>query len=327
MMSSSASSAIAPTPTDAGQSSRADLSLWERLSFGTVRWAMAAVLACLGLTTVYRLGRMFGTLEWLIDYKRRRRFAARMQRVYPEGVSRRRIRRTCREFFMHSRCDKLFFLILDCLPRERAISLFSIERRELLDKALAGGGGVYIAMAHHGPHHVASTLMCLLGYKVAGVREGKESGLRRYVQQRYRLRFPEFAHMRTFFAGTYPRNIYRCLQEGYVLGSAMDVARPHAPNQRMEIVTIFGEQRRFLSGPLRIAIRSKVTVLPGFALPQGNFRYCLVLGEPLWRQPPAGDRRHNDVEDEEGAVRRVMAAYAAGVEKYVRRHPAHITRI
>jgi len=308
-----------PAAKGATAHSPADLSLWERVSFSTIRTAMAMLLACVGLSTVYRFGRWFGTLEWLINYRRRRRFAEVMSGVFEGGLSGGRLRRQCREFFMHSRCDKLFFLILDCLPRERAVSLFSIEPRELLDDALADGRGAYIALAHLGPHHVAGVLMCLLGYKVAGVRDRSESGLRRYVEQRYRQKYPEFRRMRMFYAGSYPRNIYRCLREGYVLGSAMDVARRRHPNQKTETVTIFGEDRGFISGPLRVAIRSKVTVLQGFVLPQGGFRYRFVLQGPLVLP--------DDQPNEERAVQHAMSAYAANVEKYIRRYPAHVTRI
>ena len=318
-MSVSPTSNAIPAQADDPADAPTQLSLWERVSFGAVRWSMAALVACLGLNLTYRLGRVFGTLEWLINFKRRRRFCARMVQFYPEGVSANRVRRSCREFFMHARCDRMFFLILDCLSRERAISLFSMDRRELLDEALADGSGVHIAMSHLGPHHVFSIMMCLLGYKMAGVRERRESGLRRYVQQRYCRRFPEYAGFRLFFSGTYPRDIYRALQEGYVLASAMDVARRHAPNQRMEAVTMFGKEHHFLSGPLRIATRSGATVFPGFILPEGGFRYRFVMDKAIFDPKKSTNN--------EETVRSAMSAYATSVEKAIRRYPAHITRI
>lgn len=323
----------------------APLTCWERTAFGAVRAAMAAAVAAFGLGGVYAIGRGFGTLEWLINHKRRRRFAEAMKRVFPEGAPPAAVRRWCREFVCQTRCDKLFFLILDCVPRERAASLFSVEPRRLLDEPLARGRGVYVALAHHGAHHVGGTLLCLLGYKVAGVRDAHEGGLRRYAQERFRQKLPDLPQMRMFFSETFPRALFRCLKEGYVLGSAIDVSRVRGPNQKTEIVTLFGERREFLSGPMRIALRTGAAVLQGFVLREPGFRYRLVLEGPLVEplsnpgdRPPAGlgvegafqtGQRPVPLERgrEDDAVAAAMQRYAANVERQVRARPDQISRI
>ena len=58
-----------------------DVSLWERLSFAIAHALAAALLFCLSLPGLYRFGRCLGTLEWLVNYKRRRRFTAALKRV------------------------------------------------------------------------------------------------------------------------------------------------------------------------------------------------------------------------------------------------------
>ncbi len=219
---------------------------------------------------------------------------------------------------MHTRCDKLFYLVCDRLPRERAVGLLTVDNEPLLREAVARGHGTYTAMAHHGALHVVALLMALRGYKLAGVRDRQEGALRRWVQHRLDVLYPELGRMRVLFADTFPREIFRCFEDGYVVASAMDVSRVRFGHQKTEEVTIFGERRAFLSGPLRIAIRCGAPALQAFVIPEPGFRYRLELVELL--ADPRG------VTDEDRAVETAMRAYAANVEKFVRAWPSLLTR-
>lgn len=314
------SSSVASTLSPPAQSPHdGSLGRWEYVSFTVTHAAAACLLACLSLSGFYRLARLFGTLEWLINYKRRQRFAAALQRVLGHRPTTKERRRATREFFVRNRCDKLLYLIFDRIARNRATALLSIGNQTLLDDALARGRGVYVALSHHGAHHVIAMLMALRGYKAAGVRDRKEGALRRYVQQLFDRRYPEFPRLRVLFADAYPRDVYRCLQDGYVLGSLLDIGRVRTAHQKTESVTIFGEKRSFLSGPLRIAIRCRTPVLQAFIMPDTNFRYRLEIVETLVDP--------DKVSDEEAAVGQAMRRYAANVEKYVRASPSLLSRL
>ncbi|MFQ5591810.1 MAG: hypothetical protein ACE5HE_11655 [Phycisphaerae bacterium] len=292
---------------------------WENVAFSATHLALAAFLSCTSLRTLYRCGRLFGTIEWMIDYKRRRRFTAVFERVQGPGAAPAQRRSATREYFRRSRCDKLFYLLFDRIPHDTVMSLFSFRNRELLDDAVRRGRGVYLAMSHHGPQHIAGMLLAAHGYAAAAVRDRQEGGLRRWVQERLDRRYPQFRRMRVLFADGYPRDIYRCLREGYVLGSAMDVSRLRRPNQRAQEVSIFGEKRRFLSGPVHIALRCGAPVLQAFIVPEKYFHYRLEIVKALAEPQTPGD--------EDAIVARVMSDYAANVEKYIRATPALITRI
>ncbi len=298
---------------------RKAITWWENASFTATHALLSAVLSCLSLRGLYRLGRLFGTLEWLTNYKRRRRFAVIYENVLGRRPAPTERRRATREHFRRTRCDKLFYLIFDRIGRDEAMALFSIRNKDMLDEASRRGRGVYLAMSHHGPHHIAGMLMALHGYKAAAVRDRKEGGMRRWVQDRFDRLYPEFRRMRVLFADAYPRDIYRCFREGYVLGSAMDVGRVRRPNQKAEEVTVLGEKRPFLSGPLRVALRCGAPVLQAFIVPQEHFRYRLDVVKTLIDP--------ETVDDEDAAVTAAMAEYAANVEQYLRTTPAFITRI
>jgi len=161
-------------------------------------------------------------------------------------------------------------------------------------------------------------LMAIRGYKVGGVRDRREGAMRRYVQSLYDRKYPEFGRARVLYADSFPREIYRCLKEGFVLGSAMDVSRVRDPRQRSQEVEIFGRPQVFLTGPLRIAIRCRTPVLQAFLIPGRDFRYELQFVESLI-DPQLS-------EDEEQVVERAIIRYAKNVETYVRTYPSSMTR-
>lgn len=308
----------AGTVSQAQKDDAPGLGLWDRLSFSLAHFTATLLLKCLTPGGLYVAARWLGTGEWLINHKRRRRFSRALSRLLGDSMSGAERRRWTREHFMQTRCDKLFYLIFDRIPRAKAETLLTIGNRAQLDESLAQGRGVYMAMSHHGAHHVAGMLLAVHGYKPAAVRDRKEGAMRRFVQARFDLLYPEFGRMRIIFADAYPREIYRCLKDGYVLGSAMDVNRSRNPKQKTETVTIFGEQRAFLSGPLHVAIRCKTPILQAFLLPGPGFRYHFEI------VPLVTDTTR--VEDEAAAVRETMQAYADNVARYLRERPSLLSR-
>lgn len=296
-----------------------ELTAWERVSFFVTHEIASLLLGLLGLKGFYRLGRLFGTLEWFINFKRRRRFGRALRAILPSLSSRERRRHT-REHFMQTRCDKLYYLVFDRIPRDVAIRSLTIRNQHLLDEALASQRGVYMALCHHGPLHVVGMLMALRGYKVAGVRDRREGAMRRYIQDLYDRKYPEFRRTRVMYADSFPREIYRCLHDGYVLGSAMDVSRVRDPRQSHCEVEVFGAKQVFLTGPLRIAMRCGAPVLQAFVLPTTDFRYELAVVEPLLGAAASFGA------DEDKVVSEAMKRYSENVEDYVRSYPALLTR-
>lgn len=308
-----------PSSAQPGPTESERLNWWEYSTFTLAHAGSSALLLLFKLPGLHWFGRVLGTIEWLINYKRRRRFATALRQVLGREATGAERRRWTREYFTRSRCDKLFYLIFDRIPRAKAMSLLSIGNQDLLDRSLTRGRGVYMAMSHHGALHVVSMLMALRGYKTAGVRDRREGAMRQYIQERFDRRYPEFARMRVLYADSYPREIYRCLTDGFVLGSAMDVSRVRQPNQKTEEVAVFGETRPFPSGPLRIAHRCRAPVLQAFVLPENGFRYRLEIVGMLI-DPDVST--HEDL-----AVAEAMRTYATNVERYVRASPSLLTRV
>ncbi len=291
-----------------------------RVKFMVVRGFLCGWARCFSLTGLYLFGQFFGTCEWLCNFKRRRRFMQNLREVYgnPAGGLPASARGACRQHFMRTRCDKLFYLIFDKLPREKILKRIKFHDRHVIDDALARNKGLYVCMSHHGSHHVLILLMALLGYKVAGVRDRNEGPLRKYVQQKYEETFPEFRSIKVFFADTYPRDLYRCFAEGSMLGSALDVLRDRGSHLRTATVDLFGKKREFLTGTLQIALRCGAPIIQGFVVSRKNFYFHLIPKGPLVDPETATDTPE--------IVQAAMQSYADNIARHILEYPDHLSK-
>lgn len=297
------------------------LSWWTRFKLGLVRGFLVGWVRLFGLAGLYRFGQVFGWLEFAFGYKRRRRVHVRIDQIFPEGLPAHERRAVTRRYFMRTRCDKMLYMIFDRLPRNDILARLHFPNRRALDEALSRGNGAYVAMSHYGSHHVAAMIMALLGYKLAGVRDRNEGELRRYVQNRFAETFPEFSAIRMFFADAFPRDIFRCYRDNFVVASALDVDVDRVRDSRVRAcpVTLFGETRQFLTGPVQMALRCNAMVFQGFVVARRNFHYDFILSAPLI--DPAADGESADV------LGRALQNYADGIAAHVREFPCHLTKI
>ena len=292
-----------------------------RVKFGIVRWFLWAWAHSFSLKGLYVFGRAFGTIEYEIGFKRRARYRRELRRVFPEGLDSSRERHIIREYFCRTRCDKLFYLVFDRLPKDKILRRIKFHGRAYLDVALRRGNGIYVMLSHHGSQHVAGLLMALLGYRCAGIRDRNEGASRLYVQQKYAETFPEIAAIRVLYANSFPREIYRCFRDNLVVGSALDVGRVRGSTLKTCPVRIFGQQREFLTGTLQIALRCRATVAQAFVVSRPNFYFRLIVKPPL-RVPDGGPNA-----DSPERIAELMQQYAEGIEAHVREHPDHLSRI
>lgn len=302
----------------------APIPLLTRARIAFVRAFLVAWARCFSLTGLYRLGQFFGTCEYLCDYNRRRRVNSQLTRFFRDQATPAWRRRMARRYFMRVRCDKMFYTIMDRLPRAKLMNRIKFIGREEFDAALARGRGVYVALCHFGSHHVAGMLMALMGYRLVGVRDPKESAVRRYIQQKYRETFPEVAAMKYFYAGAFPRELYRHLRDNSIVASLIDVDRRRGEHLSTATVTLFDEDREFLTGPIKIALRCGAAIVQGFVISRPKFYYRLVLaGELDADATPAGGSEA----DEDARIVRMLQQYARRVEDHARECPDHLMRI
>ena len=290
-----------------------------RLKFTVGRFFLWLVIKCTTLNGLYRLGQVFGICEWALNRRRRKRYHRRMKQIFGEEYQPAIMKTQCRRYFMRTRCDKLYYLAFDLIPRDQILQRIHLPQRCLIEASLADGCGVYLAISHLGAQHVAGLLMCFLGYPLAGVRDRNESALRQYIQQRFASRFSEVGATKMFFTDAFPRNIYRWFQGNGLLASALD-SDPSSHSQLSRIgVRVFGEDREYLTGTMQIALRCKAAILQAFIVSKPNFHYVMTVTEPLV-DPQSGS-------DSPAVLQEVMQAYASNIEAHALQHPDHMSRI
>ena len=145
---------------------RGRLGWYTRRKFSLVRWTVWGWTRLFSLRGLYLLGVWFATLEYLINFKRRGRYMRQVRHVFQNKVSRKRQKRIALSYFRRTRCDKLYYLIFDRLPREKIMRRIKPNGFEHLDAALERGNGVYVMLSHNGSHHVAGVLMAMRFYRV-----------------------------------------------------------------------------------------------------------------------------------------------------------------
>jgi KDO2-lipid IV(A) lauroyltransferase len=289
-----------------------------RAKFALVRgflWGWARLFSLGGL---YQLGVVFGTCEWLCDYKRRRRVRQRVDEIFADRNDAPPAGRVVRRQFIRSRCDKLLYLVFDKIPKDKILARLEFRGEPDVKRALAKGRGAAVVMAHFGPHHLAFLLTALLGYRMIGVRDRKEGSLRRYVQEQLEKSFPEYRAVRWFYVDDYPRELFRSLREGYVLSSALDVSPTRGGNASTTTVRIFGKEQAFRDGTMRLAARRGAPVMQAYIVARPNYRFQLSVTPPLIDGAPG--------EVDEDVITAAMQQYADNVERHARRHPCHLSR-
>ncbi|MDX2200517.1 MAG: hypothetical protein SF069_16300 [Phycisphaerae bacterium] len=314
--------AVEPAPPPPPDTESSSIGWYDRAKFAAVRWFLWAWTRVFSLRGLFVLGQTFGTIEYTLNFRRRRRYRDELRTIFGDTLTRRRQNAIIRRSFRRTRCDKLFYLVFDFLPREKILKRIKFPRRAELDAALARGRGVYVMISHQGSHHVAGVLMALMGYKCAGVRDRNEGPLRRYMQEMYTKTFPEFAGIRVLYADSFPRDIYRCFQENRVVASALDVSRVRGLTLKTVPVDFFNERREWLIGTLQVALRSKAVITQGFVVSRKNFYFRLVMNEPLYIPPDSAERGGESPE----LVAELMQKYADGIAAHIRKHPDHLSR-
>jgi len=285
-----------------------------RVKFALARRMLWLIARCTSLSGLYLVGQTFAICEWALDFRRRRRFHQRMREIFAEQYDRAASKAACQRYFVRTRCDKFYSLVFDLLPAEQVTRRIHFPRRRLFDTSLERGKGVYVALSHHGAQHISGMLMSMLGYRVAGVRDRHEGALRRYIQELFSDRLA-----RIFYADSFPRELFRWFKGNGILGSALDVERQREAHHKRFPVTLFGETKEYLGGPMQIALRCRAAIHQGFIVSRPWYNYELLCSDPL-TDPDAS-------EDAPEVLQHVMQLYASNIEAHVRCYPDHISKI
>ena len=191
------------------------------------------------------------------------------------------------------------FVLLGELTKEEVLERTTIERLHLLDKALAAGRGVVLALPHMGSWDHAAAFGAAAGYPVVAVADRFPGSLDDAVI-RNRNRFG----LEIIGVG---RSAVREVREGLAANKAVALVCDLQQGPGVE-VRFFGRRAIVPAGPAAFAIKAGAPVLLVHTFRSGPGRYHIVVdAAPAWQ---AGETNQG-----------VMQSIITRFESYIRARP------
>jgi len=297
---------------------KSEVGWFSRAKYMFVRFWLVLLVKVGGLDGMYRFGQIFGTIEFILQYRKRWRAYRRLEEVSGGPLPTARKRMVIRRQMCRVRCDKMIYTIMDRIDRNELLNRVQVVHREYMDQAVAHGKGTFMMFSHQGSHHLGGILLILLGYPTIGLRDPNESDLRLYIQEQFEKNFPEFKFLQITPSDSFARTFFQAFKDNAIIAAAMDIWRDRG-NVRTVKVQVFGQEREFLSGMTHIALRSHSPILVGFLLSFPGYHYRVIFHP--WISDPDQDG------DTPPTVQRVMQEYANIIENHVKTYPCHISKL
>jgi Kdo2-lipid IVA lauroyltransferase/acyltransferase len=280
--------------------------LWARLSYGAAVVAYA-LLNGLPERVALGLGSVAGRLIYLLDGRHRRLVRDQLHRAFPDWPDSEvgRVAGQCYEHFGRSAAE---FARLGRADRETILGCVTVEGREHLDRALAGGRGVLFLTAHLGNWELMAVVCTLIGYRLFPVTRPLDNPwLNRLID---RIRSRHGSRVISKKDESAPRDLIQALRDGCCVGILLD--QNMAPYDGV-FVEFFGRPACTAKGLALIARRTGAPVVPAFIVREEDGRHRIMI-------LPSVELSHGL--DVKADVIANTARCTAVIEQMVRRYPA-----
>src|SRR5438477_2955444 len=193
------------------------------------------------------------------------------------------------------------FVLMGSLTPEELVDRVTLDGRDRLDAALAGGRGAIMAVPHMGSWDMAGSYAAALGYKISAVAERFPGSLNDAVVQT-RRRFGMHVIM---LGRASVRAITEALAANHIVALLCDLEQgPGVP------VSFFGLRAIVPGGPAAIALKTGAPLMPATQFRTAPGRYDIHLEPPLVL---------HDGETKEQVMQRVVGRF----EDFIRQRPDH----
>ena len=286
------------------------VALW--LFFYPLRW----IVRCLSWRQALGVGTLLGTLHALLMRDQLYRQIQRglktiFQYELPEAAIKRLVRRNLVTRYKHV-IDGFFYHCLDEARIERLVP--SVEGIDRLDRVLSTGRGAILLASHFGSSGMLIAGLIFRGYRVHQVftltPQPQYRTWRRLERAIMQTKLQCWEHDRVSFEfwkpGMYLRPLYRKLLEGAVVVLYGDGAR----GRQFTRVEFMGCSLALSVGPLRIAARAQVALIPAFIIRVADDSHRIILEEPITLQ-----------DDDPASIQLGADRYASLLSQYVRAYP------
>lgn len=270
---------------------------------GLVRLA-AWIVQCLPISPALSLGEGLGRLFYFLNPRRRVAYA-NLKAAFPESSAAER-RNWVRDFFVHlglSAAEMLRVPVLDRAAVEKMVIEKGADRYLKLRRE---GKPVILLTAHFGNWELSQISEALKGRPLTVLaRRQKYRRLNRLLNS-YREAFGTVAVGK----GGEIRDLIRALRQGGVVGMLGD----QAGGNHSVWVRFFGRLTTAPRGPMALALKFNLSVLPVFLVRRGRFSHELVYGPESFELERTGDLEKD--------IQRNTQRYFEILESVIRENPS-----
>ena len=266
--------------------------------------AIEGVIARIPRRLAYALGVVSSTLAFPLLARQRKALESNLRHVRPELPGPQLRKLAWRNWLNYTRAWIDFFKI-PRMDRARLTGLLKPTGLENLDLAMANGKGVIVVAPHMGSWELAAASWAASFGQIGVMVEQIEP--RRLFNHVFRVR-SKMGIKVIPLSQTGARDIIRMLKDGRMVVLAMDRDILNTG----QLFSFFGQQARFPTGPVEIALKTGAPILPAFCVRDSNDGYLAVGGKPLFL---------TKIEDHAGDVRSAMEDILRTFEGYIKMYP------
>ena len=281
----------------------ADVTLTHRAEYYALRGAVAA-LDGFGIRRAARIGEWLGALGYW-PFGIRRAVVERQVRAAFPAFDADEVRRVAKESYESLGRTAIETALLPARSREQVLAMFSrVEGWDIVERAMGQGKGILFVTGHLGNWELAGSFVAARGIPLEAVARRMQNPMfdRYLTETRRRI------GMTVIHDADAVRRVPRAMREQHAVAFLVDQG---AVGLASTWVPFFGRLAKTPRGPAVFALRLGAPVVFGAALRQPDGRYMIGFEEV--RTEPTGDR--------EADVDRIVAAYTATLERWVRRAP------
>jgi KDO2-lipid IV(A) lauroyltransferase len=219
-----------------------------------------------------RLGRGLGRMLWPLAGKRRRIARANLDLVYGDRLSPRRKERIAFRSFAGLLQDAFVLVTTANTPPRRLPPLLRIVNRAILDETAAAKRGAILISGHLSNFYFALGYLGRLGYDVAALV--RPFAIR--PAQRVLVELAAASGVRILDQGKSMMRLIRHLTRGGITWFTLDQNA-----RRGVLVDFLGHPATTFAGPVRLARRLDLPIIPAFVRQTGPCLYELRLDPPI----------------------------------------------
>ena len=270
------------------------------LGFRVIEGAIARIPRRLA----YALGVVISTIAFPLLARQRKALESNLRHVRPD-FSGPQVRKLAWRNWLNYTKAWIDFFKIPRMDRARLTGLLKPTGLENLNLAMARGKGVIVVAPHMGSWELAAASWAASFGQIGVMVEQIEP--RRLFDHVFRVR-SKMGIKVIPLSQTGARDIIRMLKDGRMVVLAMDRDILNTG----QLFKFFGQEARFPTGPVEIALKTGAPILPAFCVRDSNDGYVAVGGKPLFLTKS---------EDHAGDVRSAMEYILRTFEGYIKMYP------